>query len=73
MKAKTQSKKQVTLSPHVHQQLKLLAAETGRKINNDLADDLLMLGIEDFRRAMQKNFKHRVTSAGYKGGNDRAE
>ena len=71
MKTKT-TKKQVTLSPFVHQQLKLLAAETGRKINNDLADDLLMLGIEDFRRARQKNFKHRVTSTGYKNDHDEA-
>lgn len=57
--------KQVNIREQTHQLVKVLAAETGRRIHGDLIDDLVMLGIEDFRRN-QKNFKDRVTSAGYK-------
>lgn len=48
---KREAKKQVTIRENTHQLLKVLAAETGRRIHGDLADDLLMLGIEEFRRS----------------------
>ena len=47
-------KKMVLVKPETHRQVKTLAAEQGRKINCDLLDDLVMLGIEDYRRA-EKN------------------
>ena len=43
--------KMVLLKPETHQKIKILSAETGRKINLDLIDDLICLGIEDFRRS----------------------
>lgn len=45
-----QEKKMVFLRPTTHQQVKVLAAESRRKINNDLIDDLVLLGIEEYRR-----------------------
>ncbi len=67
METKAQdNKKQITINARTHQLLKVLAAEVGRCINGDLADDLIMLGIEEYRRA-KKNFAHDVTSTGYKG------
>ncbi|MBQ9502880.1 MAG: hypothetical protein IJU70_12035 [Lentisphaeria bacterium] len=51
---KSNIKKTVTIRENTHQLLKVLAAETGRKIHGDLADDLLMLGIEEYRRAAKK-------------------
>jgi len=51
---KSNIKKTVTIRENTHQMLKVLAAETGRKIHGDLADDLLMLGIEEYRRAAKK-------------------
>ena len=60
--------KQVNIREQTHQLVKVLAAETGRKIHGDLIDDLVMLGIEDFKRNQaqaQKKFKNGVTCAGY--------
>ena len=64
MKNRDSGKKQVNINSFTHQQLKILAAETGRKINNDLADDLLLLGIEEYRKV--KKFTPFVTFASYK-------
>ena len=33
--------------------LRLLSKETGRSIANDLADDLILLGIEEYRRVLE--------------------
>lgn len=63
MKKKTLTRKLVAIKIQTHRELKLLAAETGRNINCDLTDDVLMLGIEEFRRV--KNFTHDVTCTGY--------
>ena len=60
--------KQVNIREQTHQLVKVLAAETGRKIHGDLIDDLVMLGIEDFKRNQTqapKNFKNRVTHTSY--------
>lgn len=60
--------KQVNIREQTHQLVKVLAAETGRKIHGDLIDDLVMLGIEDFKRNQAqapKNFKNGVTRTGY--------
>ena len=48
---KKTTKKQVTIRENTHQLMKVLAAETGRRIHGDLADDLILLGIEEFRRS----------------------
>lgn len=53
----------VKLRENTHQQVKILAAQTGRRINGDLLDDLVLFGIEE----MQKIFASGVTSKGYKG------
>ena len=53
----------VKLREDTHQLVKVLAAQMGRRINGDLLDDLVCLGIED----MQKNFTPDVTCTGYKG------
>jgi len=52
----------VKLRENTHQLVKVLAAQMGRRINGDLLDDLVCLGIED----MRKNFASDVTSTGYK-------
>lgn len=43
--------KMVFLKPETHQKIKVLSAETGRKINLDLIDDLVHLGLEEFRKS----------------------
>ena len=52
----------VKLRENTHQQVKILAAQMGRRINGDLLDDLVLFGIEE----MQKIFASGVTSTGYK-------
>ena len=59
----------VKLRENTHQLVKVLAAQMGRRINGDLLDDLVCLGIED----MKKNFAPDVTSARYKGASRRTE
>ena len=51
----------VKLRENTHQKVKILAAQTGRRINGDLLDDLVLFGIEE----MQKIFASGVTSARY--------
>jgi len=63
MKRKILTRKLVAIKIPTHRELKLLAAETGRNINCDLTDDVLMLGIEEFRRV--KNFARGVTCTSY--------
>lgn len=41
--------KAVNLKPMTHRLAKMLAVEVGRRLNGDLIDDLVMLGIESFR------------------------
>ena len=45
----TEEMKSVNLKAQTHRQAKLLSVEVGRKLNGDLIDDLVMLGIESFR------------------------
>ena len=52
--------KSVRLSEETHRKIKVLAAETGRCINGDLLEDVVLLGIEEAR----KNFARKVSSAG---------
>lgn len=51
----------VKLRENTHQKVKILAAQTGRRINGDLLDDLVLFGIEE----MQKIFASDVTSTRY--------
>ena len=51
----------VKLRENTHQKVKILAAQTGRRINGDLLDDLVLFGIEE----MQKIFASGVTSTSY--------
>ena len=59
----------VKLRENTHQQVKILAAQMGRRINGDLLDDLVLFGIEE----MQKIFASGVTSTRYKGATRRGE
>lgn len=52
--------KSVRLKDETHRKLKILAAETGRCINGDLLEDVVLLGIEEAR----KNFARTVSCTG---------
>jgi len=49
--------KMVKLNPATHRHAKILAAEEGRNLNGDLIDDLVMLGIDAFRRIVGREEK----------------
>lgn len=50
----------VKLTEGTHRELKILAAETGRRISGDLLEDIVHFGLEEAR----KNFAHALTRTG---------
>lgn len=50
-KKKEDKKMFIKLRDTTHTKLKVLAAEEKRNINGDLADDIIMLGIEAYKKA----------------------
>lgn len=65
MEKKPNNLKQVNIREATHQMVKILAAETGRNVNNDLVDDLILFGLEEYRKT-QKKFTSSVTRTRYK-------
>lgn len=54
-KRKTDKKMFVKLRETTHTLLKVLAAEERRNINGDLADDIITLGIEEYKKSKKNN------------------
>lgn len=50
----------VKLSNETHREIKVLAAETGRRISGDLLEEIARLGLREVR----KNFARSLTRAG---------
>ena len=64
MKTENEEMKAVNLKSQTHRQAKMLAVEVGRKLNGDLIDDLVMLGIESFRACGNCRPASAITSSG---------
>ena len=47
----TRNFKPVLISQNVHRELKTLATKEGRRLSGDLTNDIVMLGIQEFKRA----------------------